>query len=389
MSEKKKQIQAENNFFKSMYTSFKRKVAGCRSKFEQHIALFGESGSGKTTLLTFFYGYQQGVQFQKEAGYSLLAEDTSQGQALLNSYYKISEQSLPATRLTSREYRFNIRLREVAQNVGRLVWYDYPGGWWTETRTGEEQEDKIKTFLSLMSSDVAFFLVDGAKYKENGDRYLKRLFSQLKDEIIRLKNDPFLKDKIPLAHFPRIWTICLTKSDLMPKMTAEEFRKRVMTTAHDEIQEVRRVIQSVIEEPEYFNLGNDYLLLSVAEYDADNVKIKDIKKQKGIDLIAPVAFTVPVKRSLWWSEKKKQVTSITGETLEITRKLTTGWMKWIPLVGYYFGLVDQMTKKQVANLHESKEKAIRNGYYKDAILIAFEQKMNSPGIENIYIADTK
>ena len=168
MSEEKQAPQTDENFFKKMYQEVKRKIAGYRPEFEQHIALFGEDGSGKTTLLTCFYGYQQESKFQKEAGYRLVAEDTTQGQTLLSYYYKIMEQQVLQTRMTSREYRFNIRLNEAPKNVGRLVWHDYPGEWWKKTKTGEEQADKEKTFLSLLSSDVALFLVDGKKLKENG-----------------------------------------------------------------------------------------------------------------------------------------------------------------------------------------------------------------------------
>ena len=83
-----------------------RVVKGFRPEFEQHVALFGESGSGKTTLLTVFYGYQQNNKFQKEAGYRLLSDDLTQGQTLLSSFYKITTNPIPPTRLTSREYSF-------------------------------------------------------------------------------------------------------------------------------------------------------------------------------------------------------------------------------------------------------------------------------------------
>ena len=389
MSEEKKQTQIEDGFFRNLYLTVKRKIAGYRPEFEQHIALFGEDGSGKTTLLTCFYGYQQESKFQKEAGYRLVAEDTTQGQTLLSYYYKIMEQQVLQTRMTSREYRFNIRLNEAPKNVGRLVWHDYPGEWWKKTKTGEEQVDKEKTFLSLLSSDVALFLVDGKKLKENGDRYLKLLFANFKDEIIRLKDAPFLNEKTPLAHFPRIWTICLTKADLLPDMTAEMFRKRIIHSVFDEMQELKREIKEIIEEPEFFNLGDDYLLLSVAEYDESNKIIKDITKQKGVDLIAPIAFTVPVKRALWWAEKKTQTIATAGKVLEIIRRLTTGWLKWVPFVGYYFGLIDDMTKKNVVNLGKAKEEAIRKEDYIDAVMIAFEEKMNSLGIRNTYIAENE
>ncbi|MBE6372043.1 MAG: hypothetical protein E7055_08210 [Lentisphaerae bacterium] len=360
-------------------------IQGYRPKFEQHVALFGESGCGKTTLLTVFYGYQQAVKFQKEAGYRLLADDLTQGQNLLSSFYNITTKPIAPTRLTSREYSFTIRPEGASQDAGRLVWHDYPGEWWTETKTEEEQKDKEETFLSLISSDVALFLVDGAKLKIQGDKYIKYLFCNFRDEISRLKNYPTLKAKFPLTHFPRIWLICLAKSDIMPNVTAEDFKKRILSVANEELQAVKQEIREIIEEPELFNLGDDYLLLSAAEYDEKNESIKDIEKRKGVDLIAPIAFTVPVKRSLWWARKKEATISTMTGALEIIRKLTTGWLKWIPLVGYYFGLLDQIAKNQVINLTDAKEKAIKKGNFIDAVLIAFEQKLSAIDSINTYI----
>lgn len=363
----------------------KRSIHGYRPEFEQHIALFGESGSGKTTLLTVFYGYQQSIKFQKESGYRLLSDDLTQGQNLLSSFYKITSQPIPPTRLTSRKYSFTIRPEGISKDAGRLVWHDYPGEWWTETKTATEQRDKEETFLSLISSDVALFLVDAAKLKKEGDKYLKYLFCNFRDELSRLKKSPTLSAKFPLTHFPRIWLICLAKSDLMPNMNTEKFKKQVIGIANEELQAVKQEIREIIKEPDLFNLGDDYLLLSAAEYDEKNESIKNIDKRKGVDLIAPIAFTVPVKRALRWAKKKGIAVSTTATAVEIIRKLTTGWLKWIPLVGYYFNLLDQMSKKHVINLTVAKEEAIKKGNFIDAILIAFEAKLTEPNIDNIYI----
>ena len=370
---------------KSAANSIERTIQGRRPKTEQHIALFGESGSGKTTLLTVFYGYQQDTKFQKEAGYRLLADDLTQGQNLLNSFWNLA--SLPPNRLASRKYSFQIRLDGVAKakETAHLVWHDYPGEWWTETKTGEEQQDKEQTFLALMSSDVALFLVDGAKLKESGDKYLKCLFCNFRDELCRLKDYPALKRKFPLKHFPRIWLICLSKSDLLPGLTAEDFKQRVIGVANDELQAVKREIQEIIEVPELFTLGEDYLLLSAAEYDEKNESIADIEKRKGVDLILPIAFTVPIKRSLDWAKKKRSAISKTATAVEVIRKLSTGWLKWLPLVGYYFSLLDQWAKDQTINLLEKKEEAIKKGCFIDAVLIAFEQKLSAYDIEKTYL----
>lgn len=370
---------------KSFGKKIKRTIQGYRPQSEQHIALFGESGSGKTTLLAVFYGYQQDVKFQKDAGYRLLADDLTQGQNLLNRFWNLS--GTPPTRLESQKYSFQIRLTDVpkAKESAHLIWHDYPGGWWTETRTGEEQQDKEKTFLELMSSDVALFLVDGAKLKESGAKYLKRLFCNFRDELCRLKDYPALKSRFPLTHFPRIWLICLSKSDLMPKLTAEAFRQLVISVANDELQYLKKAFQEIIEEPELFTLGEDYLLLSAAEYDERNESIKDIEKRRGVDLIAPIAFTVPIKRSLDWAKAKGSAISKAATAVEVVRKLTTGWLKWVPIVGYYFSLLDQIAKGTSINLTEKKEEAIKKRCFIDAVLIAFEQRLSTNDIDKTYL----
>ena len=171
----------------------------------------------------------------------------------------------------------------------------------------------------------------------------------------------------------------------MPNLTAEDFRRRVISVANDELQVLRREIQEIIEEPELFTLGEDYLLLSAAEYDEKNETITDIEKRRGVDLIAPIAFTVPIKRSLDWAKAKRSVISKTATAVEIVRKLTTGWLKWLPFVGYYFGLLDQMAQDKSINLSKKKEEAIKKGCFIDAVLIAFEQKLSAYDIEKTYL----
>ena len=140
-------VQIVTDIAKSAAGKVMRVIEGYRPQSEQHVALFGESGSGKTTLLTVFYGYQQEAKFQKDAGYRLLADDLTQGQNLLNSFWNLSR--LPPTRLTSRKFSFQIRMVAPKEEKGcaRLVWHDYPGEWWTETQAGQQQEDKESTFL--------------------------------------------------------------------------------------------------------------------------------------------------------------------------------------------------------------------------------------------------
>jgi ABC-type dipeptide/oligopeptide/nickel transport system ATPase component len=57
---------------------------------EQHIALFGESGSGKTVLASSFYGPSQEKASSNDL-WNLVADDTGQGNRLLQNYLKMKE----------------------------------------------------------------------------------------------------------------------------------------------------------------------------------------------------------------------------------------------------------------------------------------------------------
>ena len=163
---------------------------GDRSKIEQHIAVFGESGSGKTTLLSVFFGYQQAPEFAKSAGYKLHAKDSTQSTKLLNAYYSLENQRLPpATRYQGSEFVFYVTPSEDRKHVAKIVWHDYPGEWWTETKKGEEARRKRATFKKLLCSDLAFFLIDGEKFKDKGAPYVAYLFDKFRDEIHRQITD--------------------------------------------------------------------------------------------------------------------------------------------------------------------------------------------------------
>src|SRR3954447_7090576 len=61
---------------------------------EQHIALFGESGSGKTVLASSFYGPLQEKTYLNDL-WNLVADDTGQGNRLLQNYLKMKEDGAP------------------------------------------------------------------------------------------------------------------------------------------------------------------------------------------------------------------------------------------------------------------------------------------------------
>lgn len=357
-----------------------------RSAFEQHVAVFGESGSGKTTLLSVFYGHQQAAAFSKEAGYTLLAKDTTQGFNLLRNYHLIEDGELPSpTRYRQTSFSFNIQPEEFRKTAGRLVWHDYPGEWWSETREGEEAKRKNETFRSLLNSDIALFLVDGKRLLEKKEHYLPRLFKSFRDELGRLCNN--LDDEmLPFKNFPRVWIICLSKADLFSDKDVEWFRSEVLKKACEEVDELRQKIKSMVSKPDFISLGEEYLLLSSAKFNPDTGKVADHTETIGIDLLPPLSVAAPLMHAKKWANIDVEGRKIAVNLSEAFRGLTFAWMKWLPIVGRFFHLVDQQTKEGIDKLSVIQARAIKKGDSVEHVLAAFVARIHKPGVEKVYIS---
>jgi GTPase SAR1 family protein len=356
-----------------------------RSKFEQHVAVFGESGSGKTMLLSVFYGHQQATVFSKRTGYKLLAADTTQGQKLLQTYHRIEDGMLPPqTRYRQTAFPFKIRINGLRKDAGRLVWHDYPGEWWSETREGEEGQRKNEAFKALLCSDIALFLIDGQRLRDNHEHYLTRLFKSFRDELSRQRGN-LTEDEALIKTFPRVWIICLTKADLFPGKNVEWFRAEVLKKACGEVEALREEICSMVAKPEFVSLGNDYLLLSSAKFDPETGGVEDPKKTIGIELISPLVFITPLRYAAKWSGFEKNSKRFVELFINALRGLTTAWLKWVPFVGRFFQLLDELAKDGVSKLHQLHKQAVENDDAVDAVLTAFLIRLETPGTEKTYI----
>ena len=360
-----------------------------RSKLEQHVAVFGESGSGKTTLLSVFYGHQQATVFSKKSGYKLLAADTTQGQKLLQAYHRIEDGELPPqTRYREIAFSFKIRINGLPKDAASLVWHDYPGEWWSETREGEEGQRKNEAFKALLCSNIALFLIDGQRLRDNHEHYLPRLFKSFRDELSRQRAS-LTKDNDLLKEFPRVWIIVLSKADLFPEKDVEWFRSEVLRKACDEIEALRDVIRSMVIKPEFVSLGNDYLLLSSAKFDPKTGNVEDPKKTIGIELISPLAFITPLQHAKKWAGFEKSRKKYTALIFNALRGLTTAWLKWIPIAGRFFQLLDEMAKEGVSKLHLRHEEAIKKGDTVGAVLSKFLIRLNAPDTAKVYLSNDK
>lgn len=283
----------------------------------QEIAVFGESGSGKTVLLSSFYGATQEPSFGAENTYRVVADDSTQSATLRQNYLRMrNEAQTPSlTRFTAKPYSFTIRPKESSDpnavraakknpfNALKLVWHDYPGEWFTEEpSTDEEAERRVETFRKLLNSDVALILVDGQKlveYAGEEEKYLKSLFWGIREGLERLKDD-ILSDGIPLERFPRIWSVALSKADLHPDRDVHEFQDLIIQKAAGDLAALHETVKGFVRAPEALSLGEDFMILSSARFEPGKI---ELTRRVGLDLIIPVATILPLERVSQWVDR--------------------------------------------------------------------------------------
>ncbi|MGI0482470.1 TRAFAC clade GTPase domain-containing protein [Geminocystis sp. CENA526] len=356
-----------------------------RSEIEQHIAVFGQTGSGKTTLLSTFYGWHQEPSFMKNRGYSLISTNTSQGNRLLSNFLKMKDNVFPAqTTRDYQSYKFDVKIRGLDGKAASIVWHDYPGEWWQETKEGLEGNEKIETFRSLLQSDIAFILCDGQELKNKGNRYFRELFKQFRTEIELQKEQILSKDK-SLKLFPRTWVICLSKSDIFPDKDVYWFRDQILKSIDDELEELNLQFKDFVSTDSPISIGNDFLLLSSVAID-ETGKITNPEHHVGIDLIPPISLILPVQRALNWAKRKTEGKVTIHRLLELCRNLSTNWLKYIPIIGNIFMLVDDEVKSLTNKLKEVEEKAKKNGDLAQAIIASFYSKLQEENNQSIYLS---
>ena len=222
------------------------------------------------------------------------------------------------TRFEDVTYYFSVKLKGGGDakakkrpfDILRLAWHDYPGEWFEESPSSEEEANRrVETFRSLLRSDVALLLVDGQKlldYKGEEERYLKSLLMNFRQVVLRLRED-LLAGEDRLVEFPRIWIIALSKADLFPDWDVHSFRDLVIFKAREHIDHLRETLQELVVTPEALSLGEDFMRLSSAKFELSSagrepVEI-DVSKRFGVDLILPVASLLPLERLVQWGEK--------------------------------------------------------------------------------------
>lgn len=374
---------------------------------EQNIAVFGESGSGKTVLLSSFYGATQEPTFLTESHYRLLADETAQGNRLLQNYLRMRNQAeVPETnRFTATPYSFTLKPRDSGEATARkgrpfdalrLVWHDYPGEWFTQDPSStEEGKRRIETFTRLLKSDVALVLVDGQKLLDNKgeeEKYLKLLLRGLRSGLERMRSD-ILVDGEPLTEFPRVWIIALSKADLHPDLDAQAFKELIVEKAAGDVSALHDTLRTFAETPEAMSLGEDFMLLSSAKFEPGQIEMAE---RVGLDLILPVATMLPLERLAQWSAKFDIPLKVLGKLVDHADALAailtggggavvTKLLHKIPRVGPVLGplavpALQEVVKLSKSKLEEVHAKAIADRDFLTAVMTQFRLDLDN-GVE--------
>lgn len=379
-----------------------------KSVLEQHIAVFGESGSGKTVLVSSFYGAAQEASFLKQSLYRVVADDIGQGSRLNRNYLGMRDEGRAPdlTRFVATSYAFAVKLKDPPNpraartqpfHALRLVWHDYPGDWFEQGISGEEEaRRRVDTFRSLLGSDVALLLVDGQRLLDHAgdeERYLKSLFSNYANGLLSLKDD-LLEEGTPLVQFPRIWIMALSKADLFPDMDVFKFRDLLDLKAADDLHELRKVLAGFVQDPSAMSVAEDFLLLSSAKFEPNKIKVDE---RVGLELVLPVAAVLPLERHAKWAKLQQLPTKVAESIINGGSKLLAAALlgkEKKGLLGIVLALlnpdvVDEAAQMAGDKLREVNAQALAKHNYVTATLTRFQMDLDMGEEDEVFLRSLK
>jgi hypothetical protein len=121
-----------------------------------------------------------------------------------------------------------------------------------------------------------------------------------------------LEDGKPLVRFPRIWVLALSKADLLPELDVFKFRDLVVGRAADDLGELRKVLEGLVDSPDALAVGEDFVLLSSARFEPNRIEVVE---RIGLDLVLPLAAMLPFERHMRWVEQKHLAAKVVEDLL--------------------------------------------------------------------------
>ncbi|MDU3176114.1 MAG: hypothetical protein E6689_11950, partial [Corynebacterium striatum] len=197
-----------------------------------------------------------------------------------------------------------------------------------------------------------------------------------------------------LEQFPRIWVIALSKADLLPEMTAHDLQKMIILHAADELNGLRQVLADLVEGDKALSVGEDYAVLSSAEFAHGEI---DVEQQKGLEAILPLATIFPIERYQRWAKLRILPAALLDEKLakagislimtlasgfnaqsfapnllkKLPRRLAGKWGK----VQLIERIIQELAGLAVPMLEEKRQKALENHNFYEMLLSDFVLKI--------------
>ncbi|WP_221181187.1 ATP/GTP-binding protein [Curtobacterium sp. PhB78] len=279
----------------------------------------------------------------------------------------------------------------------RLVWHDYPGEWFEEEPSTEEELDRrAETFRGLVASDVAVLLVDGQRLVDNAgeeERYLKALLTNYIAHVSRVRNE-LLPDGQRLVRFPRVWIFGLSKADLLPSLDVTAFRDLLVEKVGQEMTLLREELAAFAEESEAFSLGEDFVLLSSGKFEPNKI---DFGQQIGVPLMLPIAAMLPLSRQLRWAKALHRGGKVAIELMKNAGTAISflsafavklpGKLKLLPALAPF--IVDPLIEQGTEKLQDAYDKAADRLDFLTAVLLGFRLDLNRAVENDVLIESPK
>lgn len=221
----------------------------------------------------------------------------------------------------------------------------------------------------------------------------------VRDGLLRLKDD-LLDDGRPLAEFPRIWIIALSKADLHPELDVHGFQDLVIEKAAGDVTSLHEVLKRLVQFPEALSMGEDFMLLSSAKFEPSKIEVTE---RVGVDLLLPVACLLPLERLVLWAERfeipRKWLDHLAHNTDALAAALIGAqrfamFLNKVPKVGPLLAKVALPALAAAVKLSESKIKemnaeARKNRDFLTAILTQFRLHLDQGVKDNLLVKSLK
>jgi hypothetical protein len=266
----------------------------------------------------------------------------------------------------------------------RIVWYDYPGGWWERTpRDDSEKEARRAALAKLLTSHVGILLVDGTRYQAEGLPYLRHLLDQFRAEARRIADEAAASGN-PLEALPRQWLIAASKVDVFPPgTTAQTLCKEIVAGAADQLAGVGKAVKSP-------SFGHQYLLLSAVR--GDGARVLDAHHYIGLELVAPVAL-LSVLGELAERAGKGAAFGVLRTIVERLSALVDLIDKFDDFLPKKYQLLTQLLKalalkdgldKGAEYFRDKQTSAAKRGRALEAVAAAMRAELAGPSAQNAY-----